>query len=257
MSLEDWRRDLRDAAYELLDLVGVLIPYQLWHVVLVVEQERPLRLSEETVLRLVDAGLCDPREIGTAMGLRNDEVLRHVIVDLLRGSYLVMDDERLVLTPSGRRASRVARARVSQRLGGIDVLFDPYRDELGWYGEPKLLSISTARRSGVARLPVLARLDHEALRQRHVEVDGLIGRYGIPGDREPEVAKELVIIEPTGWDPVYKRADLEIWGRPSDRAISWRLVQGDIELRDETRGLRQLESEGVRIIPFARQLDTP
>jgi hypothetical protein len=249
VSILNRRLHLEGAGYKPVASIPVYIPYQLWHLTLLVEYDRQLRLVEETSLQLVEAGVTDRHGLAELLGLEGDEAFRQVLIDLLRGTYLTYQQERLALTPLGRQVLMNARARVNRRFGGVAVLYDPFKDELGWYGEQKLLTGQTVRESGIKQLPEFAKLDMDGISARHQSVQELIERKGIPGDPSPEVKKDLLLIEPVYWENVYKRADLELWQGEAPRPFDWRLLQVDLELLDETRAYKQLEDEGVRIIP--------
>ena len=243
------KRHLEEAGYKPVASIPVYVPYQLWHLTLLVEYDRQLRLVEETSLQLVEAGVTDRHRLAELLGLEGDEAFRQVLIDLLRGTYLTYQQEHLALTPLGRQVLMNAKARVNRHFGGVAVLYDPFIDEFGWYGEQKLLTGQTVRESDIKPLPEVAKLDMDGISARHQSIQELIGRKGIPGDPSPEVKKDLLLIEPVYWENIYKRADLELWRGQVPHSFDWRLLQVDLELLDETRAYKQLEDEDVRIIP--------
>lgn len=254
MTSLDRRARLERDGFKRLTTAAVALPYQLWHVTLLIEYDRKFRLTEETCLRLINEGVTDQRQLAQLMGLENDEAFRQVLIDLLRGLYLRYSGEALQLTPLGQQAATSLKARMQRRFNDALVLYDAYSDELNWYGDEKLLSADTVTAGRLHKLPEASLLTSDGLAGRYGQFQRLVIRDGIPNDPSSDRKKDLLQIEPIWWEPVYKRADMEIFHSDQPPHFDWLLLQNDLELLPETKTFKRLEAEDVRIIP---KLDAP
>lgn len=255
MSRIDRKSQLEAAGFEQVDTVAVAVPYQLWHATLHIEYDRKFRLAEEVTLRLIREGVTNQIQLAKLLGLEGDEAFRQILVDLLRGMYIRSRHDLLELTPLGQQAAINLTARTQRRFNDAQLLYDAYSDSLGWYGEDKLLSPDSVNIGALKALPDVIQLDNDDLASRYRDVHGLIEREGIPSDPHPDRRKDLLLIEPVWWEPVYKRADMEIWLNESLQTFDWRLLQSDLELFNETKAYKIIEAEGVRVIPVT--VDAP
>lgn len=249
MALLDRKQDLEAAGFRHVATKPVALPYQVWYVNLLVEYDRELRLLEEETLKLIASGLHDRFIIAKLLGLEDDEAFRQVLVGLLHGTYASYHEEGLYLTTLGQSVLVKAKARISRLHEGVPLRFDPYRDEFTWYTGKTLLNISTVKKGGLSSLPEAAKLQADVLVERHTDVERLIRLTDIPNAPGTRTNVDLLLLEPLRDEPVYLRADMEVWLRQEDRAVDWRLLQDGVELSEATRTLKDLEDEGVRIVP--------
>lgn len=245
---------LEEDGFKLLTTVAVALPYQLWHATLVIEYDRKFRLAEEMCLRLINEGVTDQGALAQLLGLENDEAFRQILIDLLRGSYLRYSGDALQLTPLGQQAAVSLKARTQRRFNDALLLYDAYSDELVWYGEQKLLTADVVATGRLRTLPEVSLLTSDGLASRYREIQRLTDRYGIPNDPSPARKKDLLQIEPSWWEHVYQRADMEVFRGDQPPYFDWILLQNDLELLPQTRAYKRLEAEEVRIIP---RLDMP
>lgn len=79
----DRSTQLINDGYERVTVRTVALPHTIWKLTLDVEFDRPITLSEETVLRLIDAGVHEPAEIERLMGLDPGVIVSNTVVSLL------------------------------------------------------------------------------------------------------------------------------------------------------------------------------
>ena len=249
MSRFDRKTQLEASGFEHASSLPVAIPYQLWHATLLIEYDRKFRLAEEIVLKLIGTGVTDQKQLAQLLGLETDEAFRQILVDLLRGTYIRYRLEQLELTSLGQQAVINLTARAQKRFNDAQLLYDAYTDKFTWYGEVKLLSSDNVRAGGLNVLPDTTLLDGAGVATRYGDIQKLIEREGVLNDPQPDRKKDLLLVEPVWSEPVYKRAEMEVWLNKNASSVDWRLLQGDLELFDETKAYRILEAEGVRVIP--------
>jgi hypothetical protein len=246
MALLSKKKEFEDAGFVLRDTVPVLLPYHVWYVDLLTEQDRRLRFVEETVLKLISAGLTERDSIATYMGLGSDEVFRLVLIDLLGQHLIKTIEDSLALTPKGERAVRDALTRIQRTYENVQIKYDPYDDTLSWFSG-NLLPPTVNSQGNFHVLPEVAKLTPDELKERHLEVQELVNQ-GVPVDAQNDKQKDLILMEPLRHELFYKRVNLEIWSKAAD--LKWRLIQEDVELTTETKIL--LELEGERVLPRQR-----
>lgn len=253
MSL-DRARQLVAEGFERVKVQPVAIPHTVWKVTLEVEFDRPLTLAEETVLRLVAAGVHDPSEMARVMGLDAGVIVPATIVNLLQ-RQLLGQVERLEIMPLGRQGLADQRIRQSKTYD-MELRHDPYTNTFLWGFDGAELKDARYVRSNLYVLQnamELAPLDVEV---RHAEVQNLLDRFGLPfEDREApkggrRVQRDIIRMTANGSYQAWRQADLEVWHNAERGEWDWRLLYGGGENREISAALRALQQDGVEILPL-------
>jgi hypothetical protein len=254
MSL-DRARQLVAEGFERVKIQAVALPHTVWKVTLEVEFDRPLTLSEETVLRLVSAGVHDPSEMTRLMGLDAGVIVPATIVNLLQ-RQLLGQVERLEIMPLGRQSLADQRTRQSKTYE-MELRHDPYTNSFVWnFDGPELKDSKLVRSMGLHVLPnamELAPLDVEV---RHAEVQNLLNRFGLPfEDRDTpkgqkRLQRDIVRMTANSSYQAWRQADLEVWHSAERGEWDWRLLYGGGENREISTALRTLQQDGVEILPL-------
>ena len=92
MSALDQITKLQTDRFELYTTLQVAVPFFTWTVALDIEFDRNLHLSEEVTLRLLEAGISDRGQLARLMGLKDDAVVLHILVNLLERGAVEYDD---------------------------------------------------------------------------------------------------------------------------------------------------------------------
>ncbi len=82
--MADRSAELAGEGFERRVTIPAALAHWIWTVDLLFEQDRRLRLVDETVLRLVGAGVSDPDRIAELMGLSESEIIPGAIANLMR-----------------------------------------------------------------------------------------------------------------------------------------------------------------------------
>lgn len=255
MSL-DRARQLIAEGFERVKVQSVALPHTVWKVTLEVEFDRPLALAEETVLRLVSAGVHGPGEITRLMGLDTGVIVPATIVNLLQRQLLGQVD-RLEIMPLGRQALADQRTRQSKSYD-VELRHDPYSNTFLWgFDGAEIKSSKEVRAMGLHVLPLpveLAQLDVEV---RHAEVQQLLERFGLPfEDRDDSqkgrgrVQRDIIRMTANGSYQAWRQAELEVWHSIERDEWEWRLLYGGGEDRKISAALRTLQQEGLEILPL-------
>jgi len=254
MSL-DRARQLVAEGFERVKVQSVALPHTVWKVTLEVEFDRPLTLAEETVLRLVSAGVHDPGDMTRLMGLDASVIVPATIVNLLQ-RQLLGQVERLEIMPLGRQALADQRTR-QPKTYELELRHDPYTNTFLWNLDgPELKDPKQVRAMGLHVLPIsmeLAPLDVEV---RHAEVQNLLNRFGLPfEDRDTpkgqrQAQRDIIRMTANSSYQAWRQADLEVWHSAERGEWDWRLLYGEGENRDISAALRALQQDGVEILPL-------
>lgn len=255
MSL-DRARQLIAEGFERVKVQSVALPHTVWKVTLEVEFDRPLALAEETVLRLVSAGVHDPGEITRLMGLDTGVIVPATIVNLLQRQLLGQLD-RLEIMPLGRQALADQRTRQS-KSHDVELRHDPYSNTFLWgFDGAEIKSSKEVRAMGLHVLPLpveLAQLDVEV---RHAEVQQLLERFGLPFEDKNgsqkgggRIQRDIIRMAANGSYQAWRQADLEVWHSIERDEWEWRLLYGGGEDRKISAVLRTLQQEGLEILPL-------
>lgn len=254
------------------------LPYQTWRVSAHVMMARKLRLAEETVLALVDAGLKNPAEISKLMGLSDIRMVQNVVIALM-SKGLMGDNLGLYVTDLGRGALTHDQIKSVEVLADLPLRYDPYEDAFR-YTRTQGDSIRRPRTTGRHMLPLPASLSDQDVEARHAEIQRLINEHasdiniqtdgrrqrqlqrtaeevasgGIPGERERftliDGQADVLKLEAVEGTTVYLPATLNIYQGVSSGEWHWEVTRGGIRDDAIVERLRQLEREGVSIIPL-------
>jgi len=254
MSLDRARQLVADN-FERVKIQAVALPHTVWKVSIEVEFDRPLTLAEETVLRLVSAGVHDPGEMTRLMGLDEGVIVPATIVNLLQ-RQLLGQVEHLEIMPRGKQALSDQRTRQSKTYE-LELRHDPYTDTFLWNFEgPELKDSKQVRSMALHVLPnamELAPLDMEV---RHAEVQNLLNRFGLPFDDrdtpkgQRRVQRDIIRMTANSSYQAWRQADLEVWHNAERGEWDWRLLYGGGENREISAVLRALQQDGVEILPL-------
>jgi hypothetical protein len=245
--------DLAAEGFVRCTLLPSALAHWMWSVELVSEQDRRLRVVDETVLRLVDAGIADPDRIALLMGVDESDIVPSSIANLMRAGAL-QHDAGIRITAGGRGAlERVALREPTKE--SVQLHFDPYTAAVEFAGaRDTFLSSSEMRARGLHQLPIPPAPSERELFAKHLQIQGAfesaLRAKGGTG------AVDLLRMIPAG-EPVmvFEEADLEVWHRSSDRSWRWRLLR---ETGDETAAstlLRTLEDADADVLPFVPPCD--
>lgn len=239
--------------FELIKTFRVGVVHFVWRVDLDMEFDRALRLVEETVLRLVDAGVGDPNVVAQLMGLDDAKIVPGTVVDLLRDGALRHRDGRLEVTPLGAEQLKKASRKETHTYTDVELRHDPYRDELMWSFDEEEYKQEELRGAGIRALPQPAELSNAALEGRHREVQALVDRLGLPFDRDEEQKsrrREIIRLRPIRVYVAYRDGELEAWYHAVKNEWNWRLLRAGGEEREVSEKLAALEAGGATIIPL-------
>ncbi|HEU4407730.1 MAG TPA: hypothetical protein VFS43_20870 [Polyangiaceae bacterium] len=235
-------------------LLPSALAHWMWSVEFVSEQDRRLRVVDEAVLRLVDAGIADPDRIATLMGVDESDIVPSSIANLMRAGAL-QHDAGIRITPGGRSALERVALREPTRES-VQLHFDPYRSCVALAGgRDTFLSTTEMRSRGLHELPIPPAPSERELRAKHLQIQGSfeasLRAKGAMG------AVDLLRMVPAG-EPiiVFEDVDLEVWHRLSDRSWRWRLLRESADDAAASAMLRTLEDEGADVLPFVPPCDS-
>jgi hypothetical protein len=232
------------------------VAHFVWRVDLDLEFDRELRLVEETILRLVAAGVGEPDRVAGLMGLDDGRIVPTTIVDLLRKGLIFHQDGRLYISPRGTEAVHRAQTRETHTYTGVELRHDPYRDELKWTFDENEFKREQLGAAGLRALPQPGELSPAELEGRYREIQALLELEGLPFENEEErkVSKkrrrEVLRVRPLKCYVAYREAELEAWYRPERDEWQWRLLRSGGEETEVSARLAELESNGTVIIPL-------
>jgi hypothetical protein len=245
--------------YERVGLFTVGVPHFVWKMDLDVEFDRDLRLVEETLLGLVNAGIGDAVELARLMGLDDGRIVPAVLVDLLRKDALLHRDGAFAVGPLGREMLDRAAACEISRYPDVEIRHDPYRDELRWSLADHELKAGDVQALGFHALPAPSALAAPALEARYRDIQALLEREGLPFDSPDEAAvkrkREIIRVMALKHYVAYREAELEVWHHAGRDEWRWRLLRAGGEEREVSSKLAELESEGEVIIPLEERRD--
>jgi len=246
-------QQLAEDGFERVATFRVGVPHFVWKIDVDVEFDRNLRLVEETVLRLISAGIGAPDDVASLMGLDDGHIVPKTIVDLLSSGAIAQRDGRLVLSPSGTGILQRTAVRDARTYEDREIRHDPYRDELRWSLEEREFKEHELRGAGLRTLPAPAALSDEAMAARYREVHLVLEREGFPFDKEHEPEsrqREVIRIRPLRFFVAYREAELEAWHHQGRDEWDWLLLRNGGEETKVSERLRELEDDGAIIIPL-------
>lgn len=241
---------LKAEGFELYTIVEVGLPHFVWRCDLEIEHDRHLHLSEETILRLIDAGLTTREHLGDVMGL-DAVIIRNAVLNLLERHALEYDQlNNLRLSSVGKRMLQNAKVRLTSTLENIYIRHDPYHNELRWHKKEYDLNDKQLKVSGRRRIASVGPLDRNQLEERYKEVQQLIDTSGLPSDKSQHTGKrEVLRVHALAAQEVYRPFDLEVWYKRESHDFGWRILRDGFEEPEVARFLDQLGDDVTRIIP--------
>jgi hypothetical protein len=254
----DRTTQLINDGYERVSTRAVALPHTIWKLTIDVEFDRPLTLAEETILGLIDAGVDEPAEIERLLGLDPGVIVPQTIVNLLRRQLLGQTD-RLQLMPLGRRALGASQTRQTATYE-VEARHDPYTDQFLWsYEAGEIKRDRAVRDMGLRALPIPLEIRPLDVEVRHAEIQALLDRHGLPfalrdeARRGERVQRDIVRMRATGSYQAWRQADLEVWYHSERDEWDWRLLLAGGEDRKVSETLRDLQKEGVEVLPLDEQ----
>lgn len=94
-------RELKN--YHLIKRQEIYIPYREIGIVCLTKEVAEINLFFETILKLIDIEISDVYEMSTIMGI-DFKLLKETIVDMIEQRYIVTSENKLVMTPKGKKA---------------------------------------------------------------------------------------------------------------------------------------------------------
>jgi hypothetical protein len=245
----DRSAQLREQGFRLGRTLPTLLPHQLWRFHLDVEEERPLRLVDETILRLVAAGIGTRAELATLMGTEPDVAVPLALGRLFKSGALTQNGQFRV-TRIGEAALQAQSMQERRVFENLQVRYDPWEDNFFW-------EIDEERRNaeGVYCLPVPATMTGGQLQLRHRDLQELLDNKGIPkmSDDNRKVKRDIVDVRPVRTETRWREADLEVWFRDTDGTFEVRVMYQGHEGQEMSRAVKRLQEEGRVLLP----LETP
>ena len=252
---------LKAEGFELFTVIEVGLPHFVWRCDLEIEHDRHLHLSEETILRLIDAGVTSREQLGHVMGL-DDVIIRNAILNLLERHALEYNQVgTLRLSSIGKRMLQNAKVRLTSTLENIYIRHDPYHNKLRWHKKEYDLSEKQLKTSGRRRITSVKPIERTQLEERHKEIQQLIEVSGLPSDKSQHVGKrEVLRVHALAAQQVYRPFDLEVWYKKEDHEFGWRILRDGLEEPKVAKLLDQLGDDVTKIIPSDQRpvaLDVP
>jgi hypothetical protein len=248
--------ELRADGFERVETHTVGVPYSVWSVDLEVEEDRDLRLIEETILRLIRAGVRDQAQIGELMGLTGDTVLSSALNDLLTKNALTFGEAgaSFDINPLGSEMLAKAVSREARSHRDVRVCHDPYLDQLQWFDGDEETWIPASALGQLSLLPGPIAISEASFEARHRELQRLIEAEGLPSDPPLERGqtrpkRDLVrttAIRQTVW---YRRAELEVWRNGTTTEQQLRVIRDGGEQTEVSDAIMDLAAEGQAILP--------
>jgi hypothetical protein len=240
--------------YELYTSLRVGVPHFVWTCSIDLIHDRNVSLIEETLLRLVDAGLGDRQDLTIATGLDN-VVSANAIASMLEQSALEYDqDRRLRLSAVGKRMLLNAKARVQSTVEDVVVRHNPYGDNLSWHTPKFDLSPQQLKAAGRHRLSGVRPLNESEFQSRYQEIQSLIQHNGLPKEKRTFAGKvEVLRVNPTAMQVVFRPMDLDVWFKREGHVFDWVLLRDGVEEPEAIQVFERAQADGVEIIP----LDSP
>lgn len=237
--------------YELVGTHEVAIPYQCWKLDVDVMCDRKLRLTEYTVLALVDAGIQDVEDIRKLMGLSDNRIVSKVVVNLMmRG--LLGDNLGLYLSTYGQQALSNEYVKEPRRFTDLTIRFDPYENRFRFdrmQGERKKPS-----QDGLHILPFPDPLDGRQVEGHYADIQILLNRHIQDIEQSKKVRLDgkldVLQVKANSDGMVYLSATLNVYHHPVRDEWYWQILRGGVEDESIASKLRQMEREGQTIIPL-------
>lgn len=234
------------------------VPYSVWCVDMEVEQDRELRLLEETILRLVRAGVREQACIGALVGLEGDPILSTALRDLLAKNALTFGDvgASFDINPLGVEMLAKAAAREARIYRDLRVCHDPYLDRLQWFDGFDDLWLVANELGQLHLLPAPVALSEARFEARHRELQRLIEIDGLPTDPPLERGqvrskRDLVRVTAIRHSSSFRRLELEVWRNRQSGDEHLRILGDGGEQIEISEAVMDLAAAGQAVLPNA------
>ena len=242
--------------FERVQTHTVGVPYFVWSVDLEVEEDRDLRLIEETILRLIRAGVREQAQIGALMGLAGDTVLSSALKDLLTKNAITFGEigASFVINPLGAEMLAKAVSREARTHRDVRVCHDPYLDQLQWFDGEDETWVQASELGQLHPLPGPVAISEASFEARHRELQRLVEAEGLPSDPPLERGqarskRDLVRTTAIRQTVRYRRAELEVWRNAKSGEQQLRVMRDGGEQTKVSDAIMDLAAEGQPILP--------
>lgn len=244
------RERLLSDGYELVSRLPAGVPLFVWVCDLELIHDRHLGLTEETLLRLIEAGIVQRDNLSQTTGL-DLRITSRSIVNLLERNALQYDrSENLQLSAIGKNMLLNAKARVQSLVEGLHVRHDPYTDQLSWHKRQQDFTEVQLRASKRYKLGGIASLNSDALHARYREFQNLVDWEGLPDSKGKHGGKvEVLRVTGVSMRTIFRPMDLDVWYRRQGHEFDWVLSRGGIEESDAIDAFERAQADGITIIP--------
>lgn len=93
--IKDMPKEIK--GYHLLKRQDIYVPYREIGVVCLTKEISEINLFYEAILKLIDIGICDIKEISDILGVEF-KLLKEVIVDMIQNQYIYTAQNQLTMT---------------------------------------------------------------------------------------------------------------------------------------------------------------
>lgn len=244
---------LKEEGYQLGRSLQALLPHQMWRIDLKVEEERPLRLVDETLLRLIEAGVRTRADLTRLMATEPDVAVVRGLSRLLKVGFLASKDGFQV-TAEGRKAMRDQSMVCPVDYPNLQLRYDPWEDTFHWEIDEERI-----KTDGMHCLPTPAVLDEPGLNLRIGGVQALLEAKGLPSfiKNQQKVKRDVVDLRPLKQEIRYREATLEVWHREADDAWEVRVLYRGGESRAISEVVRRLLEQGRDLVPLEKAPPKP
>lgn len=244
--------ELLSEGFECTGVHHVGVPYFIWVIDFDIEQDRSLRLTEETVLRLIQCGINSQGHLAELMGLDDDVILSNTLLGLLSKNAITFSElDTYSLQPFGTEVLAKSSIQEPQTYSDMRICHDPYTDTFEWFDtddEGWLMDQQSVQ-------PLLAPsgLTVTSIEARHRDIRQLIERDGLPSDAplargQTRPRRDLTrLVALRSW-VAYKSGELELWDHAKRDEKRYRLLQAGGEQPEISEAIMNLAAEGQSIV---------
>lgn len=119
--IRDMPKDV--TGYHLLKRQDIYVPYREIGVVCLTKEISEINLFYETILKLMDIGVCDIKEVSDILGVKFN-VLKEVIVDMIQNRYIYTTENKLTMTLKGKNALNTRKHITIQKRNINQIVVD-------------------------------------------------------------------------------------------------------------------------------------
>jgi len=212
-----------------------------------------LRLVDETVLRLVDAGVGERSALAQLMGTEPDVAVPRSLARMIQAGFLA-PKSKFEVTQQGRQALRHQSMVERRPHKNLKLRYDPWQDEFLWEIDEERF-----KSEGEFSLPMPPGLDAAGVALRHREVQALLDAKGLPGQEERKVRIKRHIVDLTAArvEVRWRQVTVEVWHREGDGEVETRVLYRGGEPRSMSAMVRRMQEEGRAMLPLERKPPPP